>query len=115
MKHESIEDKTTALIRGSGYRESKFQSSGWVVKHDSVKQDDAPEQSVTLINNGDELQEEKVMNKTAENFLKAQDKLMIDTIALLLKAETHKKHSDILLKKQMEEAIRGEGLPKIKK
>ena len=55
------------------------------------------------------------MNKTAEKFLKAQDKQMIDTIALLLKAETHKKHSDILLKKQMEEAIRGEGLPKIKK
>jgi len=55
------------------------------------------------------------MNKTVENFLKAQDKQMMDTIALMLKAETHKKHSDILLKKQMEEAIRGEGLPKIEK
>lgn len=55
------------------------------------------------------------MNKTVENFLKSQDKQMMDTIALLLRAETHKKHSDILLKKQMEEAIRGEGVPKIKK
>lgn len=55
------------------------------------------------------------MNKTVENFLKSQDKQMMDTIALMLKAETHKKHSDILLKKQLEEAIRGEAMPKIEK
>ena len=47
VKHDPIEDKTTALIRGSGYRESKFKVSGHVVKHDSVKQDDAQEQGVT--------------------------------------------------------------------
>ena len=55
------------------------------------------------------------MNNTVENFLKAQDKQMMNTIALMLKTETHKKHSDILLKKQMEEAIRGKAMPKIKK
>lgn len=55
------------------------------------------------------------MNKAVENFLKSQDKQMMDTIALMLKAENHKQHSDNLLKKQMEEAIIGEGLPKIEK
>lgn len=55
------------------------------------------------------------MNKTAENFLKAQDKQMMDTIALMLKTETRKKHSDVLLKKQMEEATRGDGMSKIEK
>ena len=52
------------------------------------------------------------MNNTAKIFKDAQDKQMMDTIALMLKAETHKKHSDILLKKQMEEAIRGENMPR---
>ncbi len=55
------------------------------------------------------------MNKTVENILKAQDKQMIDTMASLLNVEVHRKHSDSLLKKQMEEAIRGDGLPKIEK
>lgn len=47
------------------------------------------------------------MNKTAENFLKAQDKLMNDTIASKLAVENHKKHTELLLKK-VEKAIRGE-------
>lgn len=52
------------------------------------------------------------MNNTVNNFKNTQDKQMMDTIALMLKAETHKKHSDILLKKQMKEAVRGEAMPR---
>ena len=55
------------------------------------------------------------MNNTVKIFKDAQDKQIMNGIDLLLKAETRKKHSDVLLKKQMEEAIRGNGLPKIEK
>ena len=55
------------------------------------------------------------MNNTVKNIKNAQDKLMNDAIASKLAVENYKKFSECLLKKQMEEAIRGEGLPKIKK
>lgn len=48
------------------------------------------------------------MNKTAENFLKAQDKLMNDAIASKLTVENHKKFTELLLNKEVEKAIRGE-------
>ena len=46
------------------------------------------------------------MNKTVENILKAQDKQMNDAIASKLAVENHKKFSECLLKKQVEEATR---------
>ena len=52
------------------------------------------------------------MNKTAENFLKAQDKQMNDAIASKLAVENHKKYTEFLLKKQVEKAIRGEEMPR---
>lgn len=52
------------------------------------------------------------MNKTAENILKAQDKQMNDTIASKLTVENHKKYTELLLKKQVEKAIRGEKMPR---
>ncbi len=52
------------------------------------------------------------MNKTAENFLKAQDKLMNDAIASKLTVENHKKFTELLLKKEVEKAIRGEKIPR---
>lgn len=55
------------------------------------------------------------MNNTVKNIKNSQDKQMMDTIALMPKAETHKKHSDVLLKNQMKEAINGGVLPKIEK
>ena len=52
------------------------------------------------------------MNKTAENFLKAQDKLMNDAIASKIAVENHKKFTELLLKKEVEKAIRGEKMPR---
>lgn len=52
------------------------------------------------------------MNKKAENFLKAQDKQMGDTIASKLAVENHKKYNELLLKKEVEKAIRGEEMPR---
>ena len=48
------------------------------------------------------------MNKTAENILKAQDKQMNDAIASKLTVENHKKYTELILKKEVEKAIRGE-------
>lgn len=48
------------------------------------------------------------MNKTAENILKAQDKQMNDAISSRLTIENRKKYTELLLKNQVEKAIRGE-------
>lgn len=52
------------------------------------------------------------MNETAENILKAQDKQMNDAIASKLTVENHKKYTELLLKKEVEKAIRGEEMPR---
>ena len=52
------------------------------------------------------------MNKTAENILKVQDKQMNDAIASKIAVENHKKYTELLLKKQVEKAIRGEKMPR---
>ena len=52
------------------------------------------------------------MNNTVINFKDAQDKQIMNGIDLLLKAENHKKYAELLLKKQVEKAIRGERMPR---
>lgn len=52
------------------------------------------------------------MNKTVENILKAQDKQLNDAIASRLTIENHKKYTELLLKKEVEKAIRGEEMPR---
>ena len=52
------------------------------------------------------------MNKTVENILKAQDKQLNDAIASRLTIENHKKYTELLLKKEVEKATRGEEMPR---
>lgn len=52
------------------------------------------------------------MNKAVENILKAQDKQMNDAIASKLTVENHKKFTELFLKKEVEQAIRGEKMPR---
>lgn len=52
------------------------------------------------------------MNKKAENFLKAQDKQLNNAIASRLTIENHKKYTELLLKKEVQKAIRGEEIPR---
>ena len=52
------------------------------------------------------------MNNTVKNIKNTQDKQMSNVIASRLTIENHKKFSECLLKKQVEEATRGAVLPK---
>lgn len=52
------------------------------------------------------------MNNTVKIFKDAQDKQIMNGIDLLLKAENHKKYTELLLKKEIEKAIRGENMPR---
>ncbi len=48
------------------------------------------------------------MNNTIKNIKTAQAKQMNDAIASRLTIENHKKYTELLLKKEVEKAIRGE-------
>lgn len=52
------------------------------------------------------------MNNTVKNIYDAQDKQMNDAIASRLTVENNKKYTELLLKNQVEKAIRGEEMPK---
>ncbi len=48
------------------------------------------------------------MNNTVKNIKNAQDKQMNDAIASRLTIENYKKYTELLLKNQVEKAIRGD-------
>ena len=48
------------------------------------------------------------MNNTVKNIKNTQDKQMNDAIASKLTVENYKKYTELLLKKEVEKAIRGE-------
>ena len=48
------------------------------------------------------------MNNTAKNTKNAQDKQMNDAIASKIAVENYKKYTELMLKKEVEKAIRGE-------
>ncbi len=52
------------------------------------------------------------MNNTVKNIKNAQGMQMLDKIASRLAIENHKKFSECLLKKQVEESVRGVMLSK---
>ncbi len=52
------------------------------------------------------------MNNTVKNIKNEQDKQLGDAIASRLTIENHKKYTELLLKKEMQKAIRGEEMPR---
>lgn len=52
------------------------------------------------------------MNNTVKIFKDAQDKQLNNAIASRLTIENHKKFTELLLKKEVEKAIRGEKMPR---
>lgn len=52
------------------------------------------------------------MNNIVKNIKNEQDKQMGDTIASKLAGENHKKYTELILKKEVEKAIRGEKMPR---
>ena len=52
------------------------------------------------------------MNNTVKNIMNAQDKQLNNAIASRLTIENHKKYTELLLKKQVEKAIRREEMPR---
>lgn len=52
------------------------------------------------------------MNKTIKNIKNAQDKQLNNAIASRLTIENHKKYTELLLKKEVQKAIRGEEIPR---
>jgi len=52
------------------------------------------------------------MNNTVKNIKNTQDKMMNDAIASKLAVENHKKFTELLLKKEVEKAIKGEEMPR---
>lgn len=52
------------------------------------------------------------MNNIVKNIKNTQDKQMNDAIASKLAVENHKKYTELLLKKEVEKAIRGEEMPR---
>lgn len=52
------------------------------------------------------------MNNTVKNIKNTQDKQMNDAIASKLAVENYKKYAELLLKKEVEKAIKGEEMPR---
>lgn len=52
------------------------------------------------------------MNNIVRTIMSEQDKQMNDAIASKLAVENHKKYTELLLKKEVEKAIRGEDMPR---
>lgn len=52
------------------------------------------------------------MNNTVKNIKNAQDKQMNDAISSRLTIENHKKYTELLLKREVEKAFRGEEMPR---
>ncbi|MBQ3139486.1 MAG: hypothetical protein IJB68_08270 [Ruminococcus sp.] len=52
------------------------------------------------------------MKNTVKNINDKQDKQMNDAIASKIAVENHKKYTELLLKKEVEKAIRGEDMPR---